>query len=446
MRQRTSWSALLILATLLTGPGSGRAGAQPPQPRPPQEGHVEAGGGVRLFYRVLGAARDTLVVLHGGPGFSMAYLADDLAPLAARHTLILYDQRGAGKSTPSGDLRENTSQHLIADIETLRRHLGIEKWFLVFGGSWGSCLALMYIQAHPGVVGRVVLRGVSTGRREEYAWSRGGNGAKRVWPDGYEKFLSPLPEEDHADPIKGYYKLLTDEKIGDDVKRAASREWNRWDITLCSLRPTYEKLEDEVWCMQHALLESHYFSHGCFIEDGSLLWKENIDKIRHIPSKPPFPLSLLATNTIPFLTPACVFPATIVQGRYDMITPPKTAWDLRNAWLETDQGGRTLEVSWGGGAQQSRSQREEEEKDELNSSRLACRFLCSSSSFPTQGTPPRSLVSRTSSSMLRTSSGPLAATLMLAQLRLAQMRMVMLLLQRKTPRPRPCRRRPLLRN
>ncbi|KAF2170370.1 hypothetical protein M409DRAFT_35925 [Zasmidium cellare ATCC 36951] len=249
-----------------------------------------------------------VLFLHGGPGGSTIPSSTVFfTPLHYR--IILHDQRGAGKSTPSGDLRENTSAHLVADIETLRRHLGIEKWFLVFGGSWGSALALMYAQAHPGLVGRLVLRGVHTCRREEYAWSRGANGAGRVWPDGYERFLSPLQPHEREDPIRAYHDLLTSEAVSEEEKVAATREWNRWDLTLSSIKPSYEKLEDAEWCRQHARIESWYFSHGCWVEDGELLREERIERIRRIP-------------------------ATIVQGRYDIITPPKTAWDLKRVWPE----------------------------------------------------------------------------------------------------------------
>lgn len=196
-----------------------------------------------------------------------------------------FDQRGAGKSTPSGELRENTSQHLVDDVEALRERLGIANWHLVFGGSWGSVLALMYAQTGPDAVGKMVLRGVHTCRKEEYAWSRGKHGAARIWPGEYDSFLAMLEEIERDDPIAGYCKLLTNETVSERRRLEAAREWNRWDLTLCSLEPEYEKLEDDEWRMQHARIESHFFSHGCWVEDGRLLKKENIEKIRNIPNK-----------------------------------------------------------------------------------------------------------------------------------------------------------------
>jgi proline iminopeptidase len=159
MRYRTSWPSLLIFSALLTGFGADHVRAQPPRSRiSRQDGYVGSNDGVRLFYRVLGAARDTLVVLHGGPGFSLAYLADDLAPLAARHTLILYDQRGTGRSTLIADSAALSGERFVQDVEAVRRHFGLARVTLL-GHSWGTGLAALYAIRHPERVGRMLLVG-----------------------------------------------------------------------------------------------------------------------------------------------------------------------------------------------------------------------------------------------------------------------------------------------
>lgn len=201
------------------------------------------------------------------------------------YRVILFDQRGAGKSTPSAEIRENTSQHLVADIEALRQLLSITKWHLVFGGSWGSALSLMYAQAHPNRVGSLILRGVHTGRKKELEFGRGSTGAAMIFPDAYSNFLKPLPLEDRHDPVQGYYKLLQ-QTTDPNVKRMAAREFNAWDLWRTQIEASanlWGMLDDDKWCLEHAMIETHYFSHGNFIEEGQLLRTENIDKIRHIP-------------------------------------------------------------------------------------------------------------------------------------------------------------------
>ncbi|OKL57334.1 hypothetical protein UA08_07456 [Talaromyces atroroseus] len=248
--------------------------------------------------------------LHGGPGGSTSQ-SNTIYFNPSVYRVVLFDQRGAGRSTPSAEIQENTTQHLIQDIEALRKHLQIAKWHLVFGGSWGSALALLYAQEYPQYVGSLVLRGICTVRKAELEWSRGSAGAARIYPDAYQKFLSFLSGVEREDPIKSYYKhLLSSDR---DTRVAAAREWNRWDLTIGSLAPSHEafsKLDDEKWLLTHATLEAHYFAHGAWIEDGQILRPQNVDKIRHIP-------------------------ATLIQGRYDIICAPRTAWDLHQAWPES---------------------------------------------------------------------------------------------------------------
>jgi proline iminopeptidase len=226
-----------------------------------------------------------VVFLHGGPGGSTSF-SNTIYFNPNVYRVVLFDQRGAGKSTPSAEIRENTTPDLINDIESLRIHLKIPKWHLVFGGSWGSTLGLLYAQAHPHMVGSLVLRGIFTRRKLEREWSRGPAGAARIYPDAYEEFLGFLPENERNDPIKGHYKRLLSSDV--ETRLAAARQWNRWDITIGSLKPdekSFEKVNDDQWSLSHALLEAHYFANGGWIEEGQILRRENIDKIRHIPSK-----------------------------------------------------------------------------------------------------------------------------------------------------------------
>ncbi|KAH8689679.1 proline iminopeptidase [Talaromyces proteolyticus] len=275
------------------------------------EGFLQVSTIHRLHYEQYGKTDGKPVIfLHGGPGGSTS-LSNTLYFNPDIYRVVLFDQRGAGKSTPSAEIKENTTDHLINDIETLRIHLKISKWHLVFGGSWGSALALLYAQNHPEMVGSLILRGILACRKIEREWSRGDSGAARIYPEEYHKFLSFLPESERQDPFKGYYKyLLSDDK---STRLAAAKEWNRWDMTIGSLTTdehTFEKLNDEKWLLSHALLEAHYFSHAAWLTDEQILFKQNVDKIRHIPT-------------------------TLVQGRYDIICAPQTAWELHNAWPES---------------------------------------------------------------------------------------------------------------
>jgi proline iminopeptidase len=200
------------------------------------------------------------------------------------YRVVLFDQRGAGRSTPNAEIRENTTQHILDDIEVLRKHVGIPKWHTVFGGSWGSTLALLYAQAHPELVGSLTLRGIFTVRKLELDWSRG-TGAGRIFPDLFDNFINYL-EAGREDPFLAYYRLLTSEDRATRV--AAARSWNTWDMSIGSIVPDPEslaKINDDNWSLAHAVLECHYFLHGAWLEDGQILKKSNIDKIRHIPGK-----------------------------------------------------------------------------------------------------------------------------------------------------------------
>ncbi len=248
------------------------------------------------------------VHLHGGPGVgSQPTHRRNFDPEAYR--IILFDQRGAGKSTPHAELRENTTWDLVEDMEQLRRHLDIDRW-QVFGGSWGSTLALAYAQTHPDRVSELVLRGIFLARQAEIQWLyQAGPGA--VFPDAFEEFLKPIPQAEHDDLLGAYHRRLTGEDR--QVQVEAARAWTKWEASTLALYPNLElvaRYDDDDLAIALARIECHYFVGKCFLESETQLL-DNLDAIRHIP-------------------------AVIVQGRYDMVTPMMSAWDLHRAWPEAD--------------------------------------------------------------------------------------------------------------
>ncbi|KAF2127955.1 proline iminopeptidase [Dothidotthia symphoricarpi CBS 119687] len=264
-----------------------------------------------LYYEQYGK-KDGLpaIYLHGGPGGHITknnakfFNPDD-------YRVVLLDQRGCGNSKPNANTINNTTWHLVSDIEALRKHLQIPKWHVVFGGSWGSTLALAYAQTHPSSVGSLVLRGIFTVRSLETNWTMLPGGASMLWPDAFDEFMNFLPEEERSDHVNAYHKrLMSDDE---SVSHPAARAWNKWEISISTLYPNtagLAQLDDGAYLLAHARIEAHYFMNKAWMEDGDLLKKENIDKIRHIP-------------------------ATIVQGRYDVVCPPITAWELHKAWPES---------------------------------------------------------------------------------------------------------------
>jgi proline iminopeptidase len=226
-----------------------------------------------------------------------------------RYRIILFDQRGCGKSKPHAELTGNTTWALVEDMEKLRRHLGASRW-QVFGGSWGSTLALAYAETHPEMVTELVLRGIFTLRREELLWFYQ-EGASWLFPDLWQGYLAPIPEAERGDMIAAYYKRLT----GDDpeVQLRAAKAWSLWEGGTVSLLPSEERMQSfssDLFALAFARIECHYFTHGGFFErDDQLI--ANIDRVRNISS-------------------------VIVQGRYDVCTPVKTAWELHQAWPEAD--------------------------------------------------------------------------------------------------------------
>lgn len=249
-----------------------------------------------------------VVFLHGGPGGATQPKQRRFFDPAA-YRIVLFDQRGCGKSTPNASLEENTTWDLVADIEKLRDHLGIETW-QVFGGSWGSTLALVYAEKYPERVTELVLRGIFLVRKQELDWFYQ-EGAHSLFPDAWEKYIEPIPEDERHDMMGAYIKRLTsDDK---EVRLRAARAWSTWEASTCFLiqRPEHieESGEDE-FAAAFARIECHYFVNGGFLESENQLI-DNVDRIRHIP-------------------------AVIVQGRYDCVCPMTTAWGLHRAWPEAD--------------------------------------------------------------------------------------------------------------
>jgi len=276
---------------------------------PYDKGFLQVSDIHKLYYEQSGNPEGLpAIVLHGGPGGgSQAPYRQFFDP--KRYRIIQFDQRGAGKSQPSACLEENTTWHLVEDIEKLREHLKVEKW-VVFGGSWGSTLSLAYGQTHPSRCLAFVLRGIFTLRRTELIWFYQ-NGASHVFPDAWEDYISPIPEAERGDIIFAYYRRLTgtDEK----EKLACARAWSRWEMATSKLfmdPKLLERAENDEFCMAFARVECHYFVNaGFFKKQGQLL--EDAEKLRSIPG-------------------------TIVQGRYDMVCPATTAWELHRRWPEAD--------------------------------------------------------------------------------------------------------------
>ena len=262
-----------------------------------------------IYFEVSGA-RDgkPVVVCHGGPGGgstpSMRRFFDP-----DRYKVIVFDQRGCGRSTPNAELRGNTTWDLVADMEKLRRHLGVSTW-QVFGGSWGSTLALAYAQRHPDAVTELVLRGVFTLRRAELLWFYQ-EGASWIYPDLWEDFIAPIPPAERGDLMTAYYKRLTGDN--DEDRAEAARAWSVWEGATVSFALSPERVSSfgaRHFADAFARIECHYFVNGGFFDaDDQLL--AGIDRIRHIP-------------------------AVIVQGRYDVVTPMKTAFELHKAWPEAE--------------------------------------------------------------------------------------------------------------
>ena len=264
-----------------------------------------------IYYEESGNPKGKPVVfLHGGPGGGTdPKMRRFFNP--KRYRIVLFDQRGCGRSRPSASLVDNTTWHLVSDIEAIREHLKIDRW-QVFGGSWGSTLALAYSQKHPERVTELVLRGIFLVRRWELEWFyQDPGGAAALFPDLWEHYLAPLSAEEQQDCIRSYYKRLTSENP--DTLLEAARAWSIWESALSYMRLNKDYVKragDADFAAAFARIECHYFINGAFLERESQLL-DDVHKIRNIP-------------------------ATIVQGRFDVVCPMRSCWDLHKAWPEAD--------------------------------------------------------------------------------------------------------------
>lgn len=249
-----------------------------------------------------------VVFIHGGPGAGCDVRARRFFDPDA-YRIVLFDQRGCGRSRPHASLVDNTTWHLVADMEKLRAHLGIDRW-QVFGGSWGSTLALAYSQSHPERVTETVLRGIFMLRQSELKWFYQ-EGASAIFPDRFENYRSAIPESERHDYIAAFYRRLTGNNREEMVK--AARAWSVWEAATSFLHVNNDmisKWDGEDFAIAIARIECHYFVNKGFLQSEDQLLR-NVDRIRHIP---------------------CV----IVQGRYDVVCPMQSAWDLHKAWPEAD--------------------------------------------------------------------------------------------------------------
>jgi len=246
-----------------------------------------------------------VLFLHGGPGAGCDVSQRQFFDPEI-YRIILFDQRGSGRSRPHAILDGNHTQALIADIERLREFLDIEQW-IVFGGSWGSTLGLLYAQAYPAVVLGMILRGIFLCRQMDIDWFYQ-DGASHVFPDYWQEYIQPVPKEERVNMVQAYYKRL----VGSDelARMAAAKAWSRWEARCATLKPSSQLLahmSDAYTALSMARIECHYFINHAFIEPGQIL--SNIDVIRHIPT-------------------------TIIHGRYDMVCPVEQAYTLHQSWPE----------------------------------------------------------------------------------------------------------------
>ncbi|AUT04311.1 prolyl aminopeptidase [Nostoc sp. CENA543] len=249
-----------------------------------------------------------IVLLHGGPGGGCPpYYRQYFHPEKWR--LIMFDQRGCGKSQPHAELRENTTWDLVNDIEKLREHLNIEKW-VVFGGSWGSTLSLAYSQTHPERCSGLILRGIFLLRQKELKWFYQ-EGASYIFPDAWEEYLKPIPVDERDDLLTAYYQRLTSPDL--EIRQAAAKAWSIWEASTSRLFTDTQLMQtfgEDKFAEAFARIECHYFINKGFLNfDNQLLL--NVDRIRHIPG-------------------------VIVQGRYDVVCPMVSAWELHKAWPEAE--------------------------------------------------------------------------------------------------------------
>jgi proline iminopeptidase len=280
-----------------------------PEIQPFRFGHLDVGDGQQVYWELSGNPDGKPVVfLHGGPGGGTDPAYRQFFDPAA-YRIVLFDQRGCGRSTPhvadGADLSVNTTDRLLADIEMLRDHLDVERW-QVFGGSWGSTLALAYAQKHPHRVTELVLRGIFLLRRSEIDWYYNG-GAAHLFPELWEQFLAPVPEQERdGDLVEAYHRLLHANDV--EIATRAAIAWSAWEGATSSLLPKPERIAESSeprFALAFARIENHYFHHRGFLDEGQLL--RDAARLEGIPG-------------------------VIVQGRYDVVCPATSAWALHRAW------------------------------------------------------------------------------------------------------------------
>ena len=276
-----------------------------PEIEPYESGHLALDGLHRMYYEQCGNAKGVPVVfLHGGPGAG-ANATHRRFFDPGHYRIIVYDQRGSGRSQPLGEIRDNTTPHLVEDLELLRRHLGIERWF-VFGGSWGSTLAIAYAEHHPEPVRGLALRGIFLCRRSEIDWFL--HGLQEMAPEAWRTFASFIAEGERGDLLGAYIKRLMDPDPS--IHMPAAKTWSVYEAACSTLLPSPETVNAfaaDTLALGLARMEAHYFANDIFLPENFLL--ANVDRIRHIP-------------------------AFIVQGRYDLVCPIRSADDLARAWPE----------------------------------------------------------------------------------------------------------------
>jgi proline iminopeptidase len=272
-------------------------------------GHLRVSDVHEIYFEESGnPAGKPVIFVHGGPGSGTEPKQRRFFDPAA-YRIVLFDQRGCGKSTPHASLADNTTWHLVADMEALRMHLGIDRW-QVFGGSWGSTLALAYAETHARRVTELVLRGIFMIRKQEIDWFYQ-RGANALFPDAWEGYLAPIPEAERGDLLRAYHRRLTSDDVA--VRQAAARAWSIWEGSTSHLYVDVDEIArtgEDTFALAFARIECHYFVNGGFFQPETQLL-DGVPRIRHIP-------------------------AVIVQGRYDVVCPMESAWALHRAWPEAD--------------------------------------------------------------------------------------------------------------
>ena len=280
-----------------------------PSIEPYRHGMLDTGDGHQIYWELCGNPEGKpAVFLHGGPGSGCSPVHRQLFD-PAKYNVLLFDQRGCGRSQPHANLQNNTTWHLVADIERLRQDVMGADQLLVFGGSWGSTLALAYAQTHPEHVSALIVRGIFTLRRAEVLWFYQ-EGASWLFPDYWEDFVAPIPENERTDLIGAYHRRLTGDDEAEQLR--AAHAWSNWEDRTITLLPGARHQQansSDRRALAFARIENHYFINRGFMDEGQLF--RNVDRLNGIPG-------------------------VIVQGRYDACTPVKSAWDLHRAWPEAD--------------------------------------------------------------------------------------------------------------